>query len=113
VTTREAIDISFDFRSDTPSGRDPDTYSPTLSSCHRRLWSKRLPNGVRFELAVSGPPYYLRHASDLGEFRLSSDTVVPTFSRSPEMTHVFAQIRGNRRICPAELHDWRNDGVPG
>jgi hypothetical protein len=34
----EAIDITFDFRSDTPPGKDPDTWSPTLRSYHQLLW---------------------------------------------------------------------------
>lgn len=39
-----------------------------------------MPNGELFELDVTGPPYYLHHRSKLGEFWLSSDAVVPTFS---------------------------------
>ena len=73
------IDITFDFRSDTPSGKDPDTFSPTLRSYHQLLWSKPLPNGELFQLDVSGPPYYLHHRSQLGEFWLSSDAVVASF----------------------------------
>ena len=37
------IDITFDFRSDS-SGKDPDSYSPTLNAYHKTLWSKQLPN---------------------------------------------------------------------
>ena len=73
------IDITFDFRSDTPPGKDPDTFSPTLRTYHQLLWSKPLPSGELFELDVTGPPYYLHHRSELGEFWLSSDTVVPSF----------------------------------
>jgi hypothetical protein len=75
------IDVTFDFRSDTPPGKDPDTWSPTLRRYHQLLWSKRLPSGELFELDASGPPpYYLHHSSKLGEFGLSSDAVVPSFS---------------------------------
>jgi hypothetical protein len=74
------IDITFDFRSDTPPGKDPDTFSPTLCRYHQILWSKPLPTGELFELEVTGPPYYLHHRSELGEFLLSSDAVVPSFS---------------------------------
>ena len=38
------IDITFDFRSDTPQGRDPDALSPTLRRYHKLLWSKPLPS---------------------------------------------------------------------
>ena len=73
------IDVTFDFRSDTPPGKDPDTFSPTLRRYHQLLWTKPLPGGELFELHVSGPPYYFHHRSELGEFGLSSDAVVPSF----------------------------------
>src|SRR3954447_8008785 len=87
------INVSFDFRSDTPSGKDANTFSPTLRSYHQLLWSKPLPSGELFELDVTPrPPYYLRHRSELGEFWLSSDAVIPTFSRAREMRHIIEQI---------------------
>jgi hypothetical protein len=73
------IDITFDFRSDTPPGKDPDTFSPTLRRYHQLLWSKPLPGGAPFELDVTGPPYYLHHSSELGEFWLSSRCRGPEF----------------------------------
>jgi hypothetical protein len=76
----EMIDVTFDFRSDTPPGKDADAFSPTLRTYNQLLWSKRLPGGALFELDVGGrPPYYLHHRSDLGEFWLSSDWAVPNF----------------------------------
>jgi hypothetical protein len=74
------IDTTFDFRSDTPPGLDPDTYSPTLRRYHQLLWNKPLPGGVPFVLDIT-TPRYLHHLSELGEFWLSSDTVIPSFSR--------------------------------
>ena len=38
----KAIDSTFDFRSDTPPGKDPDARSPTLRRYHQLLWSKPL-----------------------------------------------------------------------
>lgn len=73
------IDIGFDFRSDTPVGKDPDRYSRTLRRYHQLLWSKRLPGGAFFELDDTTPGTYLHHRSPLGEFHLSSDAVIPTF----------------------------------
>ena len=73
------IDTMFDFRSDATT-RDPDQSSPTLQRCHQLLWSKPLPGGSRFDLDArprGGP--YLHHRSDLGEFFLSSDSVIATF----------------------------------
>jgi hypothetical protein len=73
------IDIAFDFRTDTPPGKDPDTASPALRRYHQLLWSKPLPNGAPFDLDITTPNVYLHHLSDLGEFFLSSDAVVPSF----------------------------------
>jgi hypothetical protein len=87
----DVIDISFDFRSDTPPGMDPDAFSPTLRSYHQLLWSKPLPRGVPFVLDVTTPPY-LHHLSELGEFWLSSDAVVPSFSKWARMAHIIDQI---------------------
>jgi Family of unknown function (DUF6994) len=85
------IDTTFDFRSDTPPGLDPDTYSPTLRRYHQLLWSKPLPGGVPFVLDIT-TPRYLHHLSELGEFWLSSDTVIPSFSRWLRMAHLIDQI---------------------
>ena len=86
------IDIAFDFRSDTPPGKDPDTFSPTLRRYHQLLWSKSLPSGEVFELDATGPPYYLHHRSELGEFLLSSDAVVPTFSWLARMVDQIPEV---------------------
>ena len=78
------VDITFDFRSDTPEGRDPDARSPTLRRYHKCLWSKSLPSGAVFDLDDTTPRAYLHHRSALGEFFLSSDSVIPTFEyKSP------------------------------
>ena len=44
------IDVNFDFRRDTPINKDPDAYSKTLKTYHRKLWSKLLPDGSEFTL---------------------------------------------------------------
>jgi hypothetical protein len=92
MNTREAIDIAFDFRSDTPPGKDPDARSPTLRRYHRLLWSKPLPSGVIFELADTTRDAYLHHRSEAGEFFLSSDAVIPTFVSEPRMSNIINQI---------------------
>ena len=76
---RTDIDITFDFRQDTPDGKDPDTHSKTLRRYHRLLWSKRLPGGQLFDLSDTTRGSYLYHRSAVGEFSLSSDAVIPTF----------------------------------
>ena len=89
---RRHIDIAFDFRSDTPPGKDPDTFSPTLRRYHRLLWSKPLPSGVVFELDDTNPHVYLHHRSEVGEFFLRSDTVIPTFSRELRLSHIISNL---------------------
>jgi hypothetical protein len=76
---RTDIDVTFDFRRDSPVGKDPDTHSKTLRRYHKLLWSKPLPCGAFFGLDDDIPGHYLRHRSAVGEFSLSSDAVIPTF----------------------------------
>jgi hypothetical protein len=94
-----AIDITFDFRTDTPDYPrcDPDTRSPTLRRYHRLLWSKPLPCGPTFDLAERG--YYLCHQSELGEFTLSSDSVMQTFIRWPDA------LQATREQDPPQVHE--------
>lgn len=86
------MDLSFDFRSDTAPCRDPDTFSRTLGSYHHLLWSKPLPNGARFDLTASPPPVYLHHRSELGEFWLSSDSVIHTYATWQSVRPITEQI---------------------
>jgi hypothetical protein len=72
------IDVRFDVRTDS-AGKDPDQRSATLRRYHQILWSKPLPNGIMFDLEVSTPGVYLHHKSALGEFELSSDSIVHPF----------------------------------
>jgi len=92
MNVRGSIDTSYDFRSDTPPGKDPDEYSRTLRRYHMQLWSKALPGGVVFNLVDTTPGVYLHHKSELGEFFLSSDAVVPSFSRELRIAHIISQM---------------------
>lgn len=86
------IDISFDVYSDTPAGKDPDQWSPTLRSFHARLWSKQLPDGHYFTLSSKTRGAYLHHNSERGEFFLSSDSIGHTYRNSKSMAGVIAQV---------------------
>ncbi len=55
----ESIDVSFDVRSDTPPGKDPDSHSKTLKRYHQMLWSKPLPDGRRLSLSDTTRNVYL------------------------------------------------------
>lgn len=87
------IDITFDFRTDTPKDKDPDIYSPTLRAYHKFLWSKALPNGVIFTLEDTKEKVYLYHQSQLGEFFLSSDSAIHSFTRWASMAQIINQLR--------------------
>src|SRR4051812_46540710 len=89
--SKPIIDIGFDFRSDAKGG-DPDSTSPTLRRYHEILWSKPLPDGRAFDLDSRSGKGYLYHNSELGEFVLTSDSVLPTFNRHKRYAHVISQI---------------------
>ena len=97
------IDTKFDFYTDTPKGKDPDSFSPTLRQYHQILWSKTLPNYEEFYLNLDIPKL-LHHKSSLGEFHLSSDSIGHTYSRVKKMSHIInevsqAEIDGFFSIC--------------
>src|SRR5688572_17408396 len=92
VDLNKQIDVTFDFRSDTPPGKDPDKLSPTLRKYHKLLWSKLLPNGRPFDLDDTTRSAYLHHRSDLGEFFLCSDSVIPTFTRWKSLKHITERL---------------------
>src|SRR5690606_5732494 len=73
------IDTSFDFRTDTPAGKDPDSHSKTLRRYHKLLCSKSLASVELFVLSDAIPGHYLHHRSHLGEFSRSSDAGIRTF----------------------------------
>jgi hypothetical protein len=89
--TNPFIDTSFDFRTDA-TGPDPDSSSPTLRRYHRQLWSKPLPSGNLFNLEILPGKGYLYHSSELGEFVLTSDTVLPTYTNHKWCSHIVCQI---------------------
>lgn len=88
---KDWIDIKFDVYSDTPSGKDPDSYSPTLRKYHQILWSKTLPNGSVFYLDIDTQKL-LHHESHLGEFFLSSDAIGHTYRYTKSMNHIVKNI---------------------
>jgi hypothetical protein len=94
MTQFGGFDPTFDFRAEA-GGEDPDSTSPTLKAYHKLLWSKPLPSGDPFDLDDTKPGDYLHHLSARGEFTLTSDSAVQTWSRPgkwPEMQGVIAQI---------------------
>ena len=86
------IDTNFNFYSDTPRGKDPDSFSPTLRKYHKFLWSKSLPTNKIFTLNDDRTNSYLYHKSELGEFHLSSDAITHTYSNVRSMSNIISKI---------------------
>jgi hypothetical protein len=85
------IDASKNLQAET-APLDADKYSKTLQEYHRILWSKPLPNGKMFRLKKDKPTCILFHKSELGEFSLSSDRAVATFSTWKRLEHIISKL---------------------
>ena len=86
------FDINFDFYSDTPPNKDPDSDSPMLRKYHLMLWSKKLPNGDFFELVDTEPNSYLFYQSEHGDFYLGSDAITHSYRDTRMMSHIINQV---------------------
>lgn len=107
------IDVTIDLRADTPAGKGADSHSPTLRRYHQLLWSKPLPNGGLFDLSSTFVGAYLHHKSDLGEFHLSSDTVIRTFRHLRRAAPIIDQIpEAEREAFSRQGYTIGPDGVP-
>lgn len=86
------FDTKTDFQADARR-RDPDIHSPLLQEFHRRLWTKKLPNGQMFTLvpAKVGSARVLRYqnAHDV-DLELSSDTLAN--SHRNKLAHFYAEM---------------------
>lgn len=75
------LDVSFDFFSDTPPGKDPDDGSPSLRQFHSILWSKPLRSG---RILAPRPPVrrgdgYLIHEDGDVKFWFGSDAITHSY----------------------------------
>ena len=98
-----SIDVTFDTRSDSGGG-DPDKTSKTLKKYHHILWQKELPNGIIFSLDAKTKNNYLFHKSVLGEFNLTSDTIIHTYNRWKRTQNLI------RNIDISKIEEFRNIG---
>lgn len=85
------IDPTFDFRSDSPPGKDVDSHSKTLKRYHQVLWSKPLPNGGDLRLEpVRGD--YLGDTGIPAARALGSDSIAHTYAAWFRTRSVIEQI---------------------
>jgi hypothetical protein len=97
MTSSPLVATNVDLRSDA-GDKDPDRYSPILRSFHRTLWSRKLPSGQRFTLTDTfAQGGYLTHVSELGTFKMSSDTIIRTFRHVSRMRSVIELVPETER----------------
>lgn len=78
------IDVSFDFRTETPAGKDADDVSPTLRGFHQILWSKPLRSGAAIDLTA--PPsrrsgYLINDHPGAPKLWFGSDAITQSYTR--------------------------------
>ena len=78
-------------RSDTPEGKDPDAYSPTLKKYHKYLWSKKTKSGVTLNLTTRQAKVLI-HSTSTEEFILSSDAFGHTYRNTKKMSHIISKV---------------------
>ena len=87
-----AIDIAFDFRTDA-KGRDPDPHGqPHAPPVPPALVEQATTRRGRLRSVGDDSGVYLYDRSSLGEFFLSSDSVMPTFTRWPALKPIIDQF---------------------
>ena len=95
------FDDDYNFRDDTPAGKDPDSRSPRLRRYQRLLWSKPLPDGRPFELhAGRALSPYLEYEADGKGFILGSDAITSSYtrwSRPRSLVNAIASLDENQR----------------
>jgi hypothetical protein len=86
-----SVDITYDFSEDYLKNIDPDHDNKILRNWHKILWEKNLPKkNITFELVEKD--YGLYHNSELGEYYLTSDSIVHTYSRQKSITEIINQF---------------------
>lgn len=78
------FDPTFDFATDSPVGKDPDAYSPTLRQVHKTLWSKSLNSGAEFKLEAPtrrSNGYLIRTSKSGDRLWFGSDAITNSYAR--------------------------------
>ena len=81
------IDITHDFYEYYEKNIDPDKYSKVLRKWHKILWEKYLPDNKNI-LNLVEKDYGLFHKSNLGEYYLTSDSIIHTYSRRKSFSDI-------------------------
>ncbi|MHA6695325.1 DUF6994 family protein [Homoserinimonas sp. A520] len=98
------FDVSFDFRTDVPVGKDPDEFSARLRATHRLLWSRPLNSGTALELVApsSRRKGYLLNAYPNGpELCFGSDAITNSYTtwiRPRTLVNAIAELDEHQRL---------------
>jgi hypothetical protein len=85
------VDIAYDFSEDYKKNIDPDKDNKILRNWHKILWEKCLPDkNIIFTLVEKDNGLY--HNSDLGEYYLTSDSIINTYSRHTSIADIINQV---------------------
>ena len=87
----EVIDINHDFSEDYYRDIDPDKYNLILRNWHRILWEKSLPYDKPV-FTLFEKDHGLMHKSDLGEYYLTSDSIIHTYSRQKSISKIINEF---------------------
>jgi len=91
MVDKNTVDITYDFSEDYYNNIDPDKDNKILRSWHKILWEKKLPSkNIVFTLAEKDDG--LIHNSCLGEYYLTSDSIVNTYSRQKSIPNIINQF---------------------
>ena len=90
--SRNKIDPTFDFRSDTPPNKDPDAFSETLKLYHRVLWSKQLPSGQLLDLTNERAGTYLYFPKGETGLNLTSDAITHTYRDTVKLQSIIQDV---------------------
>lgn len=90
--SKNQIDPSFDFRSDTPPNKDPDAFSETLKLYHKVLWSKELPSGQILKLSNEVKGSYLYFSNGATDLNFTSDCITHTYRNTLKMKSVIEDV---------------------
>jgi hypothetical protein len=85
------IDVEYDFSEDYYKNMDPDKYNKILRNWHKILWEKYLPNNNNIFTLVE-KNYGLYHNSKMGEYYLTSDGIVHTYSKGYSNPEIINKI---------------------
>jgi hypothetical protein len=90
--SKNQVDPSFDFRSDTPPNKDPDAFSETLKLYHKVLWSKELPSGQILKLSNEVKGSYLYFSNGATDLNFTSDCITHTYRNTLKMKSVIEDV---------------------